>query len=142
MNFVVKVEIRDSSLSAVKRHIFLWIKDRRQVYLDLESVDWACRYIFLQCIHQGVRKVRDGDTGPTCPPVVTDVDEADASPSVETQRVNSTESALPPTNESQESVNVPETNSLPDLSPNKLPSPTFSRQSTTVLSDSQAPDAD
>ena len=48
----VPPEIRKADQPVQHRHIYLYIADRRQVWLDKDSVDWAVNYIFEQCLHK------------------------------------------------------------------------------------------
>ena len=49
-----------------KRSIQLLIEDRRQVWLRLEDVPWAVKYLYIQHLLKGVPLVAPDSQGPTC----------------------------------------------------------------------------
>ena len=46
------------------RKIRLYIEDRQQIWLDLEDVEWAVRYLYIQNLLKGVPLIPEGSTGP------------------------------------------------------------------------------
>ena len=46
------------------RSITVYVKDRSQIWLDIEDVAWAVEYMFDQNVLKGVAAVPPGDTGP------------------------------------------------------------------------------
>ena len=47
----------------VRLHIY----DRQQIWIDVDNLDWAVRYLYAQNLLRGVQLVGDDDTGPGSP---------------------------------------------------------------------------
>ena len=47
-----------------KRRICLFIDDRKTIWLDIEDVPWAIRFLYVQNMLKGVPLVQDESTGP------------------------------------------------------------------------------
>ena len=50
--------------STSTRTIQLYVVDRKQVWLDLDDVEWALRVLYMQFVLKGVPVVSPDDTGP------------------------------------------------------------------------------
>ena len=46
------------------RKVRVYIEDRKQIWLDLNDVEWAVRYLFVQNHLKGVPLIPDDSTGP------------------------------------------------------------------------------
>ena len=54
--------------STSTRTIQLYVVDRKQVWLDLDDVEWALRFLYMQYMLKGVPVVSPDDTGPLLTP--------------------------------------------------------------------------
>ena len=50
-----------------KRIVTLYVHDKRTVWLLLEDVDWAVKYMYAQNVLKGVASVAQDDVGPATP---------------------------------------------------------------------------
>ena len=46
------------------RKIKVYIQDRKQIWLDIQDVEWALRYLYVQHLLNGVPLVPEDSTGP------------------------------------------------------------------------------
>ena len=47
--------------------VTLYIHDRQQIWIDVDNLDWAVRYLYAQNLLRGVVLVSEDDTGPGSP---------------------------------------------------------------------------
>ena len=52
-------------MSTSTRTIQLYVVDRKQVWLDLDDVEWALRFLYMQFVLKGVPVVSPDDAGPS-----------------------------------------------------------------------------
>ena len=55
-------------MSTSTRTIQLYVVDRKQVWLDLDDVEWALRFLYMQFVLKGVPVVSPDDAGPLLTP--------------------------------------------------------------------------
>ena len=55
-------------MSTSTRTIQLYVVDRKQVWLDLDDVEWALRFLHMQFVLKGVPVVSPDDAGPLLTP--------------------------------------------------------------------------
>ena len=57
-----------------QRRVTLYVDDRKTIWLDIDDVAWAIRFLYVQHWYQGVPAVSPDSTGPTsvAPFVVTE----------------------------------------------------------------------
>ena len=58
------VSPEEDPTSTSTRTIQLYVVDRKQMWLDLEDVEWALRFLYMQFSLRGVPVVSPDDTGP------------------------------------------------------------------------------
>ena len=58
----------EDPMSTSTRTIQLYVVDRKQVWLDLDDVEWALRVLYMQFVLKGVPVVSPDDTGPVFTP--------------------------------------------------------------------------
>ena len=62
--------------SSARRSVRLYQSgDSRQIWLELQDVPWAIRFLYLQNKHQGVPAISDDDVGPSAPSSISTVAE-------------------------------------------------------------------
>ena len=54
-------------MSTSTRTIQLYVVDRKQVWLDIDDVEWALRFLYMQYVLKGVPVVSPDDAGPEAP---------------------------------------------------------------------------
>ena len=62
------VSPEEDPMSTSTRTIQLYVVDRKQVWLDLDDVEWALRFLYMQFALKGVPVVSPDDTGPLFTP--------------------------------------------------------------------------
>ena len=65
---VPAVSPEEDPMSTSTRTIQLYVVDRKQVWLDLDDVEWALRFLHMQFVLRGVPVVSPDDTGPLLTP--------------------------------------------------------------------------
>ena len=58
-------EVTDAA--QVQRKIKLYVADRKQIWLSIDDVEWAVRYLYTQNLLKGVPLVSDDSPGPGGP---------------------------------------------------------------------------
>ena len=62
--------------SSARRAVRIYqVGDSRQIWLELQDVPWAIRFLYLQNKHQGVPAISDDDVGPSAPSSISAVAE-------------------------------------------------------------------
>ena len=62
------VSPEEDPMSTSTRTIQLYVVDRKQVWLDLDDVEWALRFLYMQFSLKGVPVVSPDDPGPCFTP--------------------------------------------------------------------------
>ena len=62
------VSPEEDPMSTSTRTIQLYVVDRKQVWLDIDDVEWALRFLYMQFALKGVPVVSPDDTGPLFTP--------------------------------------------------------------------------
>ena len=62
------VSPEEDPMSTSTRNIQLYVVDRKQVWLDIDDVEWALRFLYMQYVLKGVPVVSPDDTGPLLTP--------------------------------------------------------------------------
>ena len=62
---VPAVSPEEDPMSTSTRTIQLYVVDRKQVWLDIDDVEWALRFLYMQFVLRGVPVVSPDDTGPS-----------------------------------------------------------------------------
>ena len=62
------VSPEEDPMSTSTRTIQLYVVDRKQVWLDLDDVEWALRFLHMQFVLKGVPVVSPDDAGPLLTP--------------------------------------------------------------------------
>ena len=57
----------EDPMSTSTRTIQLYVVDRKQVWLDIDDVEWALRFLYMQYVLKGVPVVSPDDAGPEAP---------------------------------------------------------------------------
>ena len=57
----------EDPMSTSTRTIQLYVVDRKQVWLDIDDVEWALRFLYMQFVLKGVPVVSPDDAGPEAP---------------------------------------------------------------------------
>ena len=65
---VPAVSPEEDPKSTSTRIIQLYVVDRKQLWLDLDDVEWAVRFLYMQFSLKGVPVVSPDDTGPVFTP--------------------------------------------------------------------------
>ena len=65
---VPAVSPEEDPMSTSTRTIQLYVVDRKQVWLDIDDVEWALRFLHMQFVLKGVPVVSPDDTGPLFTP--------------------------------------------------------------------------
>ena len=64
---VPAVSPEEDPMSTSTRTIQLYVVDRKQVWLDIDDVEWALRFLHMQFVLKGVPVVSPDDAGPEAP---------------------------------------------------------------------------
>ena len=62
---VPAVSPEEDPMSTSTRTIQLYVVDRKQVWLDIDDVEWALRFLYMQFVLKGVPVVSPDDAGPS-----------------------------------------------------------------------------
>ena len=62
---VPAVSPEEDPMSTSTRTIQLYVVDRKQVWLDIDDVEWALRFLYMQFALKGVPVVSPDDAGPS-----------------------------------------------------------------------------
>ena len=65
---VPAVSPEEDPMSTSTRNVQLYVVDRKQLWLDLDDVEWAVRFLYMQFSLKGVPVVSPDDTGPVFTP--------------------------------------------------------------------------